>query len=159
MQPRSDETIPWSETVDRLAAAQTYWVAAAVPGAAPHVRPVLGVWLDGAWWSTTGANRKARALADDPRCAVTASTGAIDVVLEGVASFVTERGALDRLASAYREKYGWPVEVDGRAFRAPYGAPTAGPPPYRPYRVDVDVAYALGTDEQHGPRSTRYDFG
>jgi hypothetical protein len=107
---------------------------------------VLGVWLDGAWWSTTGDVRKARALRDDPRCTVAASTGAIDAVLEGVATFVTDTDALDRLAGSYREKYGWPVDVVDGAFGAPYGAPTAGPPPYRPFRVDATVAYALGTD-------------
>jgi hypothetical protein len=162
MQPPSDMTIPWSQTTEHLAASQFYWVAAVLAAgstpARPHVRPVLGVWLDGAWWSTTGRTRKARALDENPRCAVTASTGAIDVVLEGAATFVTDRAALDRLAAAYQDKYGWPVAVDDGAFDAPYGAPTAGPPPYQPYRVDVEVAFALGTDEEHGPRSTRYRF-
>jgi len=63
------------------------------------------------------------------------------------------------VGDAYRDKYGWPVTVtaDG-AFDAPYGAPTAGHPPYRVYELTPTVAYAFGTDNHLGERSTRYRF-
>jgi hypothetical protein len=51
-----------------------------------------------------------------------------------------------------------PVNVSGGAFHAPYGAPTAGPPPYQPYAVVPDVVYGLGTNETYALRSTRWRF-
>ena len=85
----------------------------------PHVRPVLAVWVDGALYSTsTRASRKGRNLAADPRCAVTARTDNMDVVLEGNATQVTEEAALQHVAEAYRTKYDWPVTVTGGAFDA-----------------------------------------
>jgi hypothetical protein len=82
----------------------------------------------------------------------------MDLVLEGTAAYVTDVDHLQRLADAYREKYGWPpVVVDG-AFDAPYGAPTAGPPPYRPFAISPEAVYAFGTDDAFAPRSTRFAF-
>ena len=49
----------------------------------------------------------------------------IDLVLEGEATRVTDRPTLERLAGLYREG-GWPAEVEGEAFTAPYSAPSAG---------------------------------
>lgn len=60
---------------------------------------------------------------------------------------------------AYESKYGWPVTVTEEGlFDAPYGAPTAGPPPYRPYAITPSVVYAFGTSDNLGIRSTRFTF-
>lgn len=40
----------------------------------------------------------------------------------------------------------------------PYGAPTAGHPPYRVYELTPAVAYAFGTGSNLEERSTRYRF-
>jgi hypothetical protein len=64
--------------------------------------------------------------ADDSRGTVTACTDTMDVVLEGTATRVTDEAAMQRVAQAYRAKYGWPVSVTGGAFDTPHGAPTAG---------------------------------
>lgn len=160
MQPRSDDVIPWPLVRERIATAEGYWFATVGPGVRPHVRPVLGVWLDGAWCSTSGpATAKSRNLGRNPRCSVATRTDGLDLVLEGTAAPVRDAGTLERIAAAYHQKYGWPVRVEGAAFHAPYGAPTAGGPPYEPYRVTPDVVYALGTDEELAPRTTRYRFG
>ena len=42
---------------------------------------------------------------------------------------------LERIRDAYADKYGWPVTIVGDAFDAPFGAPTAGPPPYEAYEI------------------------
>jgi hypothetical protein len=54
--------------------------------------------------------------------------------------------------------YGWPVTVRNGAFDAPYGAPTAGPPPYVAYRIRPDTVFAFGPDDTAAPRSTRWRF-
>ena len=67
-----------------------------------------------------------------PSAVVYATLGAtgMDVVVEGVAARVDDDATLQRVAAAYDAKYGWPVTIVDGAFDAPYGAPTAGPPPY-----------------------------
>jgi hypothetical protein len=123
------------------------------------VRPVLSVWVDGAFHSTTNATaRKGRNLDRDRRCTLSASVDGIDVVLEGVAAWVRDPAALQRVADAYHEKYQWPAEVRGEAFDAPYGAPTAGPPPYAVYRIEPTTAYLFGTNDELAPRTTRWRF-
>jgi hypothetical protein len=82
----------------------------------------------------------------------------MDVVLEGNATQVTSETVLQQIAEAYRAKYDWPVTVTGGAFDAPYGAPTAGPPPYLPYEITPSTVFAFGTAEGYGSRTTRYRF-
>lgn len=151
--------IPWDVARDRLADSQLYWWATTRPGGQPHVRPVLAVLIDGVLYSTTNRHtRKARNVEANTRCACSTSTEEIDFVVEGLAEPVTDRGTLERIADAYHAKYGWPVTLRDGAFYAPYGAPTAGPPPYRPYALVPDLILGLGTAEGYAMRSTRWRF-
>lgn len=151
--------MPWEQARQRLAAARLYWVATVRAGGGPHVRPVFAVWVDGLLYSTTnGARAKARNLAADPRVAFTTTTEEIDFVVEGTAAPVTDAAELERVAEAYRAKYGWPLTVEDGELHAPFGAPAAGPPPYRPYAVTPSVIFAMGTDDAFAPRSTRWSF-
>lgn len=161
MQPADpDDVMRWEDARDRLAAADLYWVATVrAGGGAPHVRPVFAVWVDGLLCSTTnGARAKARNLAADPHVAFTTRTDEIDFIVEGTAAPVTDEAMLERIADAYRAKYGWPLTVRAGELYAPFGAPAAGPPPYRPYAVTPEVIFAMGTSEALGPRSTRWRF-
>jgi nitroimidazol reductase NimA-like FMN-containing flavoprotein (pyridoxamine 5'-phosphate oxidase superfamily) len=154
-----DAVIPWSEGRDRLAASQTYWFATGRPDGRPHIRPVLAVWVDGALYSTTNPGaRKGRNLAANPSCAISVTTDGIDLVMDGTAAKVDDDATLQRVAEAYHSKYGWPVTVSEGAFDAPYGAPSAGPPPYQPYAITPTVVYGFGTNENFAPRSTRWRF-
>ena len=151
--------LPWEHVRAVLADSRLYWLATVHPTGRPHVRPVLAVWLDGGLCTTSAdAARKTRNLAADPRCTVTARTDAMDVVLEGIAAQVTKEAALQQIAQAYRTKYAWPVTVTDGAFDAPYGAPTAGPPPYHPYTITPVTVFAFGTADEYGGRTTRYRF-
>jgi nitroimidazol reductase NimA-like FMN-containing flavoprotein (pyridoxamine 5'-phosphate oxidase superfamily) len=150
--------MPWSEAQRRLAGATFLWFATSA-GGRPHVRPVLAVWVDGKLHTTSSPRaRKARNLADDDRCSFSVTADSVDVVYEGTATRVTDPDHLQRVADAYRDKYDWPPTVVDGAFDAPYGAPTAGPPPYQVYEVVPSVVFAFGTDEDHAPRSTRWSF-
>jgi nitroimidazol reductase NimA-like FMN-containing flavoprotein (pyridoxamine 5'-phosphate oxidase superfamily) len=166
-EPRTAEAIgadattplPWDEARSRLAEQTFYWFATPRPDGRPHIRPVLSVVFEGTLYTTTSpAARKARNLERDPRCSITANTGDLDVVVEGTATKVTDASRLQRVADAYNAKYQWPATVAGGAFDAPYGAPTAGPPPYEVYEITPVVAYGFGTDETLAPRSTRWEF-
>ena len=129
------------------------------PTGRPHVRPVLAVWVDGLLYSTsTVTSRKGRNLAADPRCTVTTSTDTVDAVLEGSAVRVTSQDTLRTVAEGYRAKYDWPVTVTGDGFDAPYGAPTAGPPPYQLYEITPVTVFGFGTAAGLASRATRWAF-
>jgi nitroimidazol reductase NimA-like FMN-containing flavoprotein (pyridoxamine 5'-phosphate oxidase superfamily) len=135
----------------------TYWLATVHPEGRPHVMPLFGVWVDGAMYFTSNARaRKARNLAHNPQCVITATSDDLDIVIEGEAAKVTDEAKLRQIAEAYIDKYGWPVTVRDGAFDAPFGAPTAGPPPYELYEITVDTVFGLGTSEPFG--SARWRF-
>jgi hypothetical protein len=69
---------------------------------------------------------------------------------------VTDPATLERLAAAYRD-VGWPAEVDGDAFTAPYSAPSAGPPPWNLYRFTFHTAFGVAEDEPGGASRWRFD--
>jgi Pyridoxamine 5'-phosphate oxidase len=151
--------LEWETVRDVLADARLYWLATVHPTGRPHVRPVLAVWVDGLLYSTsTAVSRKGRNLVADPRCTVTARTDTMDIVLEGSAARVTSQDTLHQVAEAYRAKYDWPVTVTGSAFDAPYGAPTAGPPPYLPFEITPATVFGFGTADGFAGRTTRFAF-
>jgi hypothetical protein len=79
----------------------------------------------------------------------------IDLVLEGTAARVTDPETLEAVAALYR-RGGWPAEVAGDAFTAPYSAPSAGPPPWHLYRFTFDTTFGVATAEPYG--ATRWRF-
>ncbi len=151
--------LPWEEAQARIDAARWYFLTTLHPRGRPHTRPVLAVWADGLLYTTSsGAAQKGRNLRRDPRCSVAVMADDMHIVLEGTASPVEGRPALDRAAEAYRAKYNWPVTVVEGGFEAPYAAPAAGPPPYQPYQINPTVVYGLGTADPIVHRHTRWRF-
>ena len=152
------EPLSWDEVRQRFDAETSYWVATAGRDGRPHVRPVLAVWVRDKIYSTTGPGaRKGRHLRARPECSIAARAPAIDIVVEGATSWVDDRNLLEQIATADDSKYGWPVTItDENMFDAPYGAPIAGPPPYRVYEITPTVVYAFGTSDNLGVRSTRF---
>jgi nitroimidazol reductase NimA-like FMN-containing flavoprotein (pyridoxamine 5'-phosphate oxidase superfamily) len=151
---------PWAAARERLAnpePGRTYWLATVRPDGRPHVRPLLGLWLDDAFYFITGeTTRKGKNLASDPRCVITASSTALpalDVILEGDARKVIDDATLQRVADAYGATMDWPLEVHDGSVVGP-NAPTAGPPPYAVYELTPTTVYGLpgitGTEEGVG---------
>ncbi len=121
------------------------------------LRPLLAVWLEGRLYFCSGeATRKARNLARDPRCVLTAGCAGMDFVVEGTAARVTAEEELRRVAALYASKYDWHVTVHQGVFDGAEGAPTAGPPPYQMYVVTPDVVLGFATDGTLG--SPRWRF-
>jgi hypothetical protein len=153
--------LPWSRPHDQLAVEQAqrdppYVLGTTRQDGRPHAAVVGAVWYDGDLYFTSGpGTRKSRNLAANPACTVAVRLKDIDVVLEGTATRVTDRATLEELARRYREG-GWPAEVEGDAFTAPYSAPSAGPPPWRLYRFTFDTAFGVATAEPYG--ATRWRF-
>lgn len=137
----------------------TCWLATIDPDGRPHVTGVGALWHDGAFWFESGERtRKARNIARDPRCTLSVATHAFDLVVEGRAEMVTDPGTVAAMAARWASQ-GWPARVDdsGTALTAEYSAPSAGPPPWRVYRMVPEAATALETVEPGG--ATRWTFG
>jgi hypothetical protein len=119
----------WAEALWQLDGAEVFWLSTVRPDGRPHVTPVLSVWLDGALYFCTGpGERKAQNLGSNPYCVLTTGSnaldGGLDLVMEGEASTVWDRGHLGRVAAAYAAKYGrdWRIEVVEGALYGEGGA-------------------------------------
>ncbi|WP_028920888.1 pyridoxamine 5'-phosphate oxidase family protein [Pseudonocardia acaciae] len=153
--------LPWSRARDALVAGlpkmtTTTFLGTVRPDGRPHAAGIGALWLDGdVYFTSSPAARKARNLAANPACTLSVKLAGIDLVVEGEAVRVTDAATLEAVAAAYRDG-GWPAEVDGDAFTAPFSAPSAGPPPWQLYRFRFDTAFAVATAEPHG--ATRWRF-
>lgn len=104
---------------------RTFWLAtihAGLPSGLlsgqgrPHVMPVWGVWLDDAFFFSTGRkSRKGQNLSSNPACTITNDDGQEAVIVEGRAAQVEDAVALERIATAYQRKY----KMDPRSMREP----------------------------------------
>ncbi|SRR5579871_607999 len=114
--PKSSEgMLSWEWARERLARSHNYWLTTTRPGGAPHIMPVWGVWLDGAWYCSAGdKSRKARNLAKNPSCVVCNDNAAEAVILEGVARQLADSEIPGQVAAEYRTKYRW--ELQGTVF-------------------------------------------
>jgi hypothetical protein len=117
--PGGKGLLPWAWAVDRLAHSRDYWLATAWPEGRPHITPVWGVWMDDAvWFSSSPSSRKARNLANEPRCAVTTDDPLEPVIVDGEAHRVTAPGEIERYAAATAAKYEADYGVDFYASNA-----------------------------------------
>jgi Pyridoxamine 5'-phosphate oxidase len=152
----------WSRPRDLLADGTPerdipFFLGTVRPDGRPHAAGIGALWLDGDLYFTSGpGTQKSRNLAANPACTISARLESIDLVLEGEATRVVEPPTLERVAARYRDG-GWPAQVEGDAFTAPYSAPSAGPPPWQLYRFTVHTALGVATSEPYG--ATRWRFG
>jgi hypothetical protein len=70
-----------------------------------------GVWLDDAFCFSTGSqSRKARNLAENPRCVISCEVDEAQIIVEGVAEIMIGSELNRRFAEAYGPKYEWDME-------------------------------------------------
>jgi len=154
--------LPWSRPHDLLTAGPigsdiTFFLGTVRPDGRPHSAGIGVIWLDGDFYLTAGSEtRKARNLAANPACTISVKLEGIDLILEGEAFRATDQPTLEAAARLYRQG-GWPAEVEGEAFTAPYSAPSAGPPPWQLYRFTFHTAFGVATEEPHGATRWRFD--
>lgn len=127
------------------------------PDGRPHAAVVGAIWVDGSWYVVSGpGTQKSRNLAANPACTLTAKLPGYDVVFSGEAQRVTDPAELERIAAYYRGE-GWPAEVEGDGFNAPFMAPSGGPAPWHVYRITSDEVVAVGnTNDTDGATKWRF---
>lgn len=162
--------LEWETITDRLGAGiaqgpgsggpdhHTCWLVTVNRDGSPHVAGVGALWEEDTFWFVSGdRTRKGRNLARDPRCAMSVSTTAFDLVVNGEARKVVDPAVFEKMARRWATQ-GWPASVDasGQALTAEYSAPSAGPPPWAVYRLALDSATALSAEGTGG--ATRWFF-
>jgi hypothetical protein len=113
--------LTWAWVARKMNGCRTFWLATVQAGsrsgqARPHVMPVWGVWLDDAFFFSTGRkSRKGQNLAANPACTITNDDGAEAVIVEGLGAIVEDAPVLERVARAYKKKY----KMDPRSMGEP----------------------------------------
>jgi hypothetical protein len=134
------------------------WLATTNSDGSPHLTGLGPQWVAGLFYFTTGeTTRKARNVARDPRCTLGISTEEFDLAVEGDAAPVDDPDVVAELARRWAEE-GWPCRVDesGTALTAEFSAPSAGPPPWRVYRLTPRRATVVLAAEPGGATQWRF---
>ena len=86
---KSRGSLSWNWASERLSESRNYFLVTSRLDGRPHAIPVWGLWLDDAFYFSTGRkSRKARHLAARPDCIVCPDDASEAVVLEGTAQEV-----------------------------------------------------------------------
>ncbi len=105
------DELGWDEIVERLGAAQNWWVATSGPGG-PHAVPVWGVAVGGALhFYGEPSSVRSRNLAADPRVVVHLESGSDVLALHGSAPAGGPAHADTAVVAAYRAKYTHPTDL------------------------------------------------
>ncbi len=113
--------LPWEWASERLSVSHNYLVATTRPDGRPHMMPVWGLWLDNAFYFSTGRkSRKARNLSANPNCVISTENSEEAVIIEGIAQETTDRGLLQTFYEAYKAKYDWDLVQMGFANEPVY---------------------------------------
>ena len=113
------EATGWEAASRRLAEAQVAWIVTVRPDGRPHATPMVPVvGQDAVYFHTGSTEVKYANLQADPRVLVlagdTAWSAGLDVVLEGVATPVTDQTLLAEVAGLYRARWDGRWQLDAR---------------------------------------------
>jgi hypothetical protein len=82
--------LSWDHVEERMTVARNYWVSTVRSDGRPHLSPVWGVWVDGAFYFGSGPKtRKVRNLSENPHVALHPEGDDV-VIVEGVAERITD---------------------------------------------------------------------
>src|SRR5271165_4249800 len=83
--------LPWEWAVERLSKSHNYWLTSVRANGTPHSMVVWGIWLEEAYYFSTGATtRKARNLQQNSSCVVCTENAEEAVIVEGTARKLNE---------------------------------------------------------------------
>jgi len=103
--------LPWKWAEDRLKKSHNYWITTVRPDGSPHSMVVWGLWLEGAFYFSTGKqSRKARNLAENPLCIVATERAEEAVIVEGEARLTKDTPQL-KFFTNYQKKYKWDMSA------------------------------------------------
>jgi hypothetical protein len=102
------ELLPWSWAEERLSASHNYWISTVRADGRPHCMGVWGVWSEGEFWFSSGAESlKTRNLLTNAYCVICTENASQPVVLEGTARQAAPSATA---ASLYKAKYQYDLD-------------------------------------------------
>ena len=108
----SEGMLPWEWAGERFSKSHNYLLSTVRPDGAPHVMPVWGIWLRGAFYfSTAASSRKAKNLEQNPKCVVCNEQTDEAIILEGIARRMAEKEIPPDAFTAYQAKYEWKLDT------------------------------------------------
>jgi uncharacterized pyridoxamine 5'-phosphate oxidase family protein len=111
--------LPWKWANDRLKKSRQYWIATTRPDGRPHVMVIWGLWMDGLFYFSTGAqSRKARNLAKNPHCTICTDQADEAVILEGAVEAERQVETIRNFIPLYEKKYKWKLGEIGESLIA-----------------------------------------
>ena len=103
--------LPWEWALERLSKSHNYWLTTVRANGAPHTMVVWGIWLEEAYYFSTGAStRKARNLQQNSSCVVCTENAEEAVIVEGSARKLDEGEIPPQAFNEYKAKYGWELD-------------------------------------------------
>ncbi len=153
------EPASWHDVDEVLRGAEIYWLSTTDRRGVPHVTPLIAVLVgESMYFSTGGAEQKARNIERNPHCALTTGCNllndGLDVVVRGAAIRATDHATLAKVAEAYRAKYGWEYEVGDGALVA-----ANSPHPALVFEVRAETVFAFSKGMPFGQTRWRIAAG
>ena len=151
---------PWEKAGDEMEAARTYFITTVRADGRPHSTTVAGVWLDGAFYFSTGqSEQKAKNLAAGNKHVLVTSGcngwDGLDIVIEGEAVPVTDPDRVSAFAEAMTDKYDDFFSLraaDGGGLKGGAGATDV------PLAFEVRATKAFGFGKGESFSQTRWRF-
>ncbi len=112
-------SLPWDWASERLTNSHNYLITTVRPDNRPHAMVVWGIWLDNAYYFSTGdTTRKAKNLAANSNCVVCNDIVEEAVIVEGQAHQLTVPEIPEPAFALYLKKYGWKLDPEmGPVFK------------------------------------------
>jgi hypothetical protein len=106
--------LDWSWARERLTKSKNYVIVTVYPGGRPHAMGMHGIWFEEAFYFGTGKKtRKAKNLAENPRCIIINDQIEELAIVEGIAEIIAFADLPKGASEATHKKYGWPLH-EGR---------------------------------------------
>ncbi|HLH31106.1 MAG TPA: pyridoxamine 5'-phosphate oxidase family protein, partial [Terriglobia bacterium] len=104
------DLLPWKVAEDLLSKTKNYFLTTVRPDGRPHVMPIWGIWLDSAFYFSTGKDSvKARNLEANPNCVLCPGGADKAIIVEGVVEKLDDKKKFAKFAKAYLKKYKWDI--------------------------------------------------
>lgn len=106
-------SLSWEWAVERLTKSHNYLITTVRPDGRPHTMVVWGIWLDDAYYFSTGVTTlKARNLASNPNCVVCTENVEEAVIVEGQARQLAVHEIPNAAFELYKKKYTWKLDPE-----------------------------------------------
>ena len=112
-------SVPWNWARERLTTSHNYLLTTVRPDGRPHTMVVWGIWLENAYYFSTGsATRKAQNIAANPNCVVCNENVEEAVIVEGEVRQLPVAEIPKPAFAVYLKKYGWTLDPErGPVFK------------------------------------------